>query len=127
MRSVTMKPQTGCLPFNNPMLSTVPARMVIPFSYACASARPVFRTASAASETPTEHVPSTSAVADIDKELVAEKAREGMHRFAASTRKVRTPYTGSSLLHLPSSCRAHPYASRHYQPPRQLCRLEQLA
>ncbi|GIL90787.1 hypothetical protein Vretimale_16827 [Volvox reticuliferus] len=88
MRSVTMKPQTGCLPFNNPMLSTVPARMVIPFSYACASARPVFRTASAASETPTEHVPSTSAVADIDKELVAEKAREGMHRFAASTRKV---------------------------------------
>ncbi|GLI66303.1 hypothetical protein VaNZ11_010065 [Volvox africanus] len=88
MRSMDFRPQTGCLPFKDPMLSPVTARVVTSFSCACILVRPVVRTSSAAREPHNEPAPSTSTVADVDKEVVAEKTRDGMHRFAASTRKV---------------------------------------
>ncbi|GLC45372.1 hypothetical protein PLESTB_000315400 [Pleodorina starrii] len=93
MRSTTFEAQAGRLPMRNAMLCPVPAHLVTPFvtsgavaRRAPASARPPLPRA--ASDAPAEPVASTSTVPDVDKELVAEKSREGMHRFAASTRKV---------------------------------------
>ncbi|EFJ49242.1 hypothetical protein VOLCADRAFT_104463 [Volvox carteri f. nagariensis] len=92
MHSVTWETPAGRLQLRSPLLRPVPAYLVTPF-HSSVAARPGPASARrplrcAVSDAPSEPATSTSCVADIDKELVAEKAREGMHRFAASTRKV---------------------------------------
>ncbi|GFR45890.1 hypothetical protein Agub_g7346, partial [Astrephomene gubernaculifera] len=77
----------------NTLLRPIFSHSVAPFKPAGARSRQVNQARRplvpcATSEASAEPIASTSGAPDVDKELVAEKTREGMRRFAASTRKV---------------------------------------
>ncbi len=76
-----------------PLLRLAPRQLLKSVTYApCPQSHymcpPVWRCASAVGEAASTDASSDSKVADVDKELVREKAAAGMKKFSASVRKV---------------------------------------